>query len=196
MSQRYLVLDTLLDVDSFRWSLDSLLQGWLKDFDFQHRYREGDPKGLQRDVWEAKNTAAIVSLVEDHKTPAKYIIVESGSNETTSQIAQKLDDIPMVATISLRELQHLAQNSDDPSDLVRMALATDPEKVDTRSIDIIMTALKHYQPQVRYRAAQAAGLALAIEFPPVLQDLAKNDADEAVRSMAGKAILNYKPEYR
>lgn len=196
MAQRYLVLDSTLDIDSFRWNLDSLLQGWLKDFDFQHRYREGDPVGLQRDVWEAKDTAAILSLVEDHKTPAKYIIVESGSHETTDKIADKLDEVPMVATVSLKELQHLAENSNNPSELVRMALATTPEDVDKRSVEIILAALKHKQPLVRYRAAQAAGLALSVEFPPMLKDLAKNDSDEAVRSMAEHAILNYKPEYR
>lgn len=197
MAQRYLVLDSDPD-DSFRWELDRLLQEHLADLGFEYRFREDKTDNLYQDVWEGKDTKAILDLVADLDAPYHYIMVASGSRELTDQIADKLLSIEAIPIISLEKLQNLAEVGDESSAsaLPRMALATDNYDVDKRSISIILSAFKHEQPLIRYRAVQAAGLALAIEFPPILKELAKNDPDEAVRSIAEKAILNYNPEYR
>lgn len=197
MAQRYLVLDSEPN-DSFRWDLDRLLHTHLADIGFEYRFREKKTDSLHRDAWEGKDTVSILDLNADLDTPAHYIMISSGSQELSDQIAEKLLAIEAIPIISLEKLQDIAEKGDEASAdaLPRMALATDPNNVDKRSIDIILASFKHEQPLIRYRAAQAAGLALAIEFPPILKQLAKNDSDKAVRSMAAHGILNYNPEYR
>jgi hypothetical protein len=191
MVERYLVLDSDPEDDGLRWNLDRALPGLLPDAGFEHRYREGDPNGLQRDVWEGKDTKAILSLVADHKTPSHYVLVEATTEALADQIAEELGSV--LPVLSLATLQERAQDGDDPSDLVRMAQGADPVKLDARSAKIIAAKLGDEDALTRYRAAQAAGLAPLPEFLEPLEAMAEGDEESSVRSMAKLAADACRP---
>lgn len=182
MIERYLVLDSDPEDDGLRWNLDRSLRALLPDVGFEHRYREGKPGGIQRDVWEATDTAAILSLVADHRTPSHYVLVESKTEELADRVARELETV--LPVIPLERLQELAEEGEDPSALVRMAQGADPVRLDDKSASIIEKAFDDDEALVRYRAAQAAGLAPRSQFHASLERMATTDEDSSVRKMA------------
>ena len=183
MIERYLVLDSDPDDNELRWRIDRSVRALLDDVGFEYRYREGDPQGLERDVWEGAGTEAILSLVADHHTPSHYVLVESKTEALADRVADELKSV--LPVVALEQWQDRAAQGDDPSDIVRMAQAADPVRLDDRSAAIIAKGLEDDEDLVRYRSAQAAGLAPRKRFRAVLEQLAHAEGeDPAVREIA------------
>ena len=182
MSQRYLVLDSDPRDDALRWTFDRALPTCLPDVAFTYAFRDRGGPDLLRDRWEATGAVAILSLVSDRRTPAHYLMIEAGSPELVERIAAAVSSV--LPVIPLATLQVRAETSDDPSALVRLALGSDARGPDDRSAEIIAKGFDHPDALVRYRAAEAAGLAPRRDFGPRLAAMAGDDPDPAVRGMA------------
>jgi hypothetical protein len=192
MSQRYLVLDSDPHDDGLRWNLDRALPAVLPDLGFEYRFRKTDHASLVRDIWEAAGTQAILTLMSDRATPAHYLMIEAGSDELVARISRELENV--IPAMPLSTLQERAERVDeDPSALVRLALATDAYAPDPRSVDLIAAGFAHDEPLVRYRAAEAAALAPHEAFLATLEALAREDPNESVRGMAKMAADACRP---
>jgi hypothetical protein len=176
---RYLVLDS----DPSDDAVFGALAVKLGELGFEYRYREGET--ITQDVWEDERSDAVVTLVGDHHTPSRYVMIEGRSAQTEERVAAELvDGLPAVP---VPVLQERAADGEDASDLVRLAQASEPDRVEDRSAEIVARALEHDEPLFRYRAAQAAGLMRRPELRERLERLARDDSDESVRAMAEAA---------
>jgi len=195
MSRRYLVLDSDPADDALRWELDRALRtGALSDLCFEYRFREADHETLLRDMWEAQDTQAILTLVSDRATPAHYLIVAAGSDELVDRIAGELERVvPIVPLETLQEQAGRIDETHDAASLVRLALGSDAYEPDPRSVALISDGFSHEQPLVRYRSAEAAALAPHRAFIPALDRLAAEDPDASVREMAHRAARAHLP---
>lgn len=187
MSQRYLVLDTDPADDSLRWDLDEVLTDALPDYGFEYRFRRAEADDLVHDVWEAKDTRATLRLVANRATPAHYVLIQAGADETVNEIADGLEGkLPILAPAELYD--RASGYEEDPSALVRMALGADFPDPGAETVSLIERAFSHEQPLIRYRAAEAAALAPSAALRGPLEALAQDDPDESVRQMAEIAI--------
>lgn len=148
--------------------------------------QENAPEGLKRRIYLERDKRAVITLVEDTVTPARYAKIEAKTGAEAEAIADAL--APTLEFRTLDDLKEavLAARERDPGTLVRLALGS-PERVDDEVLDLVIEAIESPAEDVRYAAATAAGITQWPEWVPELEPLLDDPSDD-VRAVARKAI--------
>lgn len=126
-----------------------------------------------------------VVIVDDFRTPVRYVQIESDSH--LDYLVEEL--ARWLKPVSFAELEERAQHArgTDPGALIRLALATEEHDPSDRACSLIRDALASRDPKVKNTAIEAASLTRWQPLGPDLDELARHDPDPEVRSYAATA---------
>ena len=189
MSRRHFVLRSeptdLSFFDTMEAALDAVREKHGLDIEYSHS--EEIAENLGRHIYMETDNRALLRVVDDHRTPVRYLIVECLTDQGVDQLSKWLgESLPFIA---LQELQGEARatGATNPESLIRLALGAG-ETADPETQEILSDGLQAPDAMVRFRAAEAASLTQWPEFIPALTKLKESDPSPEVREMAGRAL--------
>lgn len=142
---------------------------------------------LVRHLYREASERASLSLVNDWRAGAQYLMAESATPGTAEQVADTLRQV--LGGWTLEELRAQAEErlEDEPESMLRLALGSG-EHADPRAVEILARGARSDDPYVRFRAAEAAAIAGWPELADVFRPLRDADESPEVRGMAGDAV--------
>ena len=187
MSRHHTILDSDISdlglFDDVADALDRLRASTGLTFDYA--FFQEAAEGLGRHVYGEAENRGVLTLVEDHLTPVRYLITEAATPQEVEQIASVLEkELP---SIPLSRLQAEASTQTEPRSLILLALGSG-EAPDVRSREILRRALESENPDLRLAAVQAASLTLWPDFVAPLRRISESDPDLQIREMAKRAL--------
>ena len=187
MSRHYTILDSdVRDLglfDDVADALDRLRASTGLAFDYAFSEEAAD--GLVRHVYDEAENRGVLTLVEDHLTPARYLITEAATLQKVERIASVLEsELP---TIPLSRLQAEAAALTEPRSLIKLALGCG-EAPDPWSREIIRRGLESTDHDIRLAAVQAASLTLWPDFVAQVSRMSESDLDPQIREVAKRAL--------
>jgi hypothetical protein len=189
MSRRHYVLRSqpteLSFFDTMQAAIDVIQEKHGLDFKYSHSENMGE--NLGRHIYVEMGNRALLRVVNDHRTPVRYLIVDASTDQGVEELSSWLgESLPFIL---LQELQQdaRAKGTTDPGALIRLAIGAG-EMADPETQKILSDSMQATEAIVRFRAAEAAGLVQWPEFIPALTKLKESDSSPEVREMAGKAL--------
>ncbi len=162
-------------------------------FDFNSE--EIDADGTHRLLWSERDELSTISLVKDEQTSLCVVTVTvpkaSDLRRISALLAQHLEftDLPeMIGAVRDSVVR-------EPEMLLKIATVAG-SRPDPEIVNLVVKALEHRLPGVRYYAAYAAARTLWAVFIPELERLLKLEPDDDVREMAEQALEGCQQEAR
>ncbi len=150
-------------------------------------FREALDTDLTHYGWVDQNQRAVVTLVDDFRTPVRYLIIAAMTPQEVERIGTwlgaYLDFIPLADL----EQQAREQMAASPATLIRLA-SGGPEEYTSTTYEVVRAGLQHPDPSVQYAAAFGAGLLQWPEFVADLDALLRRSSDDHVRTVAARAL--------
>lgn len=189
MSRRHFVLRSeptdLSFFDTMQAALDAVQKKHGLDFEYSHS--EDIAENLGRHIYMETENRALLRVVDDHRTPVRYLIVEASTDKGAEHLGSWLgESLPFVPLQELHQ-EARAKGETEPGTLTRLAIGAG-QSADPETKEILLNGMQSRDAQVRFRAAEAASLTQWPEFIPALTKLKESDTSPEVREMAGKAI--------
>jgi hypothetical protein len=188
MSRHYTILQSdVTDLGFFDELQDALDQlRATTGLTFSYAFSDEPADRLARHVYRERNDRAVLTLVEDHATPVRYLITEAPTREEVRRVASALEQ--SLPSVPVEELQRdAAEPGRRPEGLVLLALGAD-EAYDEASANIIRDALGSDDPVVRLKAVEASSLTLWSELMLAVEAARDSDPDPRVRELATRAL--------
>jgi hypothetical protein len=189
MSRRHYVLRSqptdLSFFDTMQAAIDDIKEKHGLEFKYSHSEELG--KNLGHFIYLEKENRALLRVVDDHRTPVRYLIADASTEQDVEQLCSWLGE--SLAFIPLQELQQdaRAKGETEPEALIRLGLGAG-QTADPETQKILSDSMQSTEAIVRFRAAEAAHLTQWPEFIPALTKLKESDSSPEVREMAGKAL--------
>ncbi|MDQ2808127.1 MAG: hypothetical protein M3Z04_14625 [Chloroflexota bacterium] len=137
--------------------------------------------------WVDQDQRAVITLVDDFRTPVRYLIIEALTRHEVEQIGTWLGEYLEFIPLVVLEQQAREQPARDPATLIRLA-SGGPEEYTATTYEILQAGLQHPDPAVQYAAAFAAGLLQWPQFAPDLAALLHTQPNATLGTVAARAL--------
>ncbi len=137
--------------------------------------------------WVDQDQQAVATLVDDFRTPVRYLIIEAMTPQEVERIGTWLGEYLDFLPLADLEQQAREQMAESPATLIRLA-SGGPEEYTSTTYEVVQAGLQHPDPSVQYAAAFGAGLLQWPEFVADLEALLRRSRDDNVRIVAARAL--------
>lgn len=160
-------------------------RGWIKE-----KTREGDgDKVSYQEIWTTPDRTGVVNYVDDPLSGTRFLWLHgAGMDQILREIAARLP------CYDQEDLLDLAAQPEDHDEAVQavMRIAVGFPRFDPRALRVFEIYLQHPSPLLRRATIQAIAYRRWPEGLPLLEKVAQEDPDEAVRAFA-RRVLDQEP---